>query len=69
MALRINTDIFAVVEYNHVKPGKGGAFVRVKLRNIKTQQVLEKTFRSAEKLDEVPVEEKQIGRASCRERV
>ncbi len=60
MALRINTDIFAVVEYNHVKPGKGGAFVRVKLRNIKTQQVLEKTFRSAEKLDEVPVEEKRL---------
>ncbi len=60
IGLRINSDIFMVVDYNHVKPGKGTAFVRVKLKNIRTQQVLEKTFKTADKLDDVPLEEKKL---------
>jgi len=60
IALRLNGDIFIVQDYNHVKPGKGSAFVRVKLRNIKTQHVLEKTFKPADKLEEVPLEEKRL---------
>jgi elongation factor P len=43
-----------------VKPGKGSAFVRVKLRNIKTQQVLERTFKTADKLDDVVLEERRL---------
>ncbi len=60
IGLRINSDIFMVTEYNHVKPGKGTAFVRVKLKNVRTQQVLEKTFKTADKLDDVPLEEKKL---------
>ena len=60
IALKLNQDIYMVTDYNHVKPGKGSAFVRVKLRNVKTQQVLERTFRSAEKLEDVAVEEKRL---------
>ena len=55
--LRINGAIFLVTDYNHVKPGKGSAFVRVKLKNVKTQQVLERTFKTADKLDDVLLEE------------
>ncbi len=48
---------YYIVEFQHVKPGKGGAFVRTKLKNLKTGQVLEKTFRSGEKFDEPDLEE------------
>ena len=41
---------FTVIEFLHVKPGKGGAFVRTKLKNMITGQVLEKTFRAGEKV-------------------
>ena len=58
--LRINGEIFLVTEYSHVKPGKGSAFVRVKLKNIKTQQVLERTFKTADKLDDVLLEERKL---------
>ena len=60
MALRINDAIFMVMDYDHVKPGKGSAFVRIKLKNIQTQQVLEKTFKTADKLEDVPLEEKSL---------
>ena len=59
-ALRIDNGIFVVQEYHHVKPGKGSAFVRVKIKNVKTQQVLEKTFKTADKLDDVELEEKKM---------
>jgi len=58
--LRINGEIFLVTEYNHVKPGKGGAFIRVKLKNVKTQQVLKKTFKPVDKLEEVTLMEKKL---------
>ena len=60
MALKVDQNIYLVTTYNHVKPGKGSAFVRVNLRNVKTQQMLEKTFKSSETLDEVHVEEKRL---------
>ena len=49
-----------VTEYSHVKPGKGSAFVRVKLKNIRTDQVLERTYKTAEKLDDVLLEERKL---------
>ena len=58
--LRINGEIFLVTEYSHVKPGKGGAFVRVKLKNVKTPQVLKKTFKPGDKLEEVVLMEKKL---------
>ena len=60
IGLKINNDIFIITEHQHVKPGKGAAFVRAKLRNIKTQQVLDRTFRSSDKLEEVDLEEKKL---------
>ena len=49
-------DVYTIVEFQHVKPGKGGAFVRTKLRNLKTGRTLEKTFRSGERVEPVFVE-------------
>jgi len=46
---------WTVVEFQHVKPGKGGAFVRTKLKNLLTGQVKDQTFRSGEKIQEVRV--------------
>ncbi|MCA9401597.1 MAG: elongation factor P [Candidatus Omnitrophica bacterium] len=60
MGLNINGDIYVILEYHHVKPGKGSAFARIKLRNAKTQQVLERTFKSSDKLEDVPLEERRL---------
>ncbi|MBT4483370.1 MAG: elongation factor P [Candidatus Latescibacteria bacterium] len=49
-------NLFSIVEFLHVKPGKGGAFVRTKLRNVKTKAIIERTFRAGEKVDEVRLE-------------
>jgi elongation factor P len=48
-----------LVEFQHVKPGKGGAFVRTKLKNVLTGKVLEKTFRAGERMEEARVMEEQ----------
>ena len=57
IGLLINGEIYLVLDYDHVKPAKGSAFVRVRLKSVKTDNVIERTFRSAEKLDDVPLEE------------
>jgi len=56
MAFQMEGDIWTLLEFQHVKPGKGGAFVRTKLRKVKSGQVLEKTFRSGEKIEQVSLE-------------
>ena len=48
--------LWKIVEFLHVKPGKGSAFVRTKLKNIKTGQVVEETFRAGEKIIEVRID-------------
>ncbi|MEI6438185.1 MAG: elongation factor P [Candidatus Omnitrophota bacterium] len=60
MALRVEGGIYSVVEFNHVKPCKGSSFVRLKLRDVKTGNALERTYRSAETLDDVPLEERKM---------
>lgn len=60
MGLQIDGNIFIVTEYSHVKPGKGGAFCKVKIKNVKTGQVLKKTLKPADKVDEVRLEEKRL---------
>jgi elongation factor P len=50
MTLDLEGTLFTVLEFQHVKPGKGGAFVRTKLRNVKTGAVLERTFRADERV-------------------
>lgn len=51
---------FIIVDFLHVKPGKGGAFVRTKLKNMETGQVLEQTFRSGEKIGVPDIAEKNM---------
>ncbi|MDA0999125.1 MAG: elongation factor P [bacterium] len=46
--MELDGEPYAIVEFQHVKPGKGGAFVRTKLKNLKTGRVIERTFRSGE---------------------
>jgi len=58
MTLNIDGNLMNVVEFQHVKPGKGGAFVRTKLKNVRTGRVLDKTFRAAEPV-EVAILEKR----------
>jgi len=56
MALNVDGVLMTIVEFQHVKPGKGGAFVRSKLKNVKTGAVIEKTWRAGEKVEEVRLE-------------
>jgi len=59
MCINFKDDIYTIVQFLHVKPGKGPAFVRTKLRNVKTGRVVENTFSSGVKIEEVRVERRQ----------
>jgi elongation factor P len=56
MTLSLDDGLFQVMEFQHVKPGKGGAFVRTTLRNVRSGGVLDRTFRAGEKVDQAIVE-------------
>jgi len=60
IVLKIDGNLFSVVEFQHVKPGKGGAFVRTKLKNVKKGTVIERTFRAAEKVENVRLERRSM---------
>ncbi len=53
-------DIYQIIEFQHVKPGKGAAFVRTKIKNIKTGGVVEKTFRPTEKMNKAHIDRKDM---------
>lgn len=59
LTIRFNHDIYTVTEFLHVKPGKGAAFVRTKLKSLTTGRVLDNTFPSGAKLDIVRVERRK----------
>ena len=59
LILNHKNGLWKIVEFLHVKPGKGPAFVRTKLKNIKTGQVVEETFRSGEKIIVIKIESKE----------
>tara|TARA_B100000029_G_scaffold496257_1_gene562321 strand:- start:130 stop:687 length:558 start_codon:yes stop_codon:yes gene_type:complete len=56
----IDGTIFSIAEFQHVKPGKGGAFVRTKLRNVQTGAVLDRTFRSGDKVEDIRLEKREM---------
>ncbi|RYG38861.1 elongation factor P [bacterium] len=60
MAFQMEGDIWTIMEFQHVKPGKGGAFVRTRLRKVKTGQVVEKTFRAGERVESVFIEKEKM---------
>jgi elongation factor P len=56
MAIIVDGEVCQIIEFQHVKPGKGGAFVRTKLKRLRTGATVEKTFRAGEKVDDVYIE-------------
>jgi len=60
MTISLGKEIYSIVSFQHVKPGKGGAFVRTKLRNLRTSNIVDKTFRAGEKLEQAFLEEKKM---------
>jgi elongation factor P len=60
MTLDLAEGLFSVVEFQHVKPGKGGAFVRTKLKNVRTGAVLERTYRADEKLEQAIIDKREM---------
>jgi elongation factor P len=60
MTLQMDGALYTITYFQHVKPGKGGAFVRTKLKNVLTGAVIERTFRAGEKVDEVRLERRPV---------
>jgi elongation factor P len=60
MTLDLPEGLFSVVDFQHVKPGKGGAFVRTTLRNARTGAVLERTFRAAERVEQAVIDKREM---------
>ena len=60
MTIELDGNIYQVIEFQHVKPGKGAAFVRTKLKNIKSGGVVEKTFRPTEKCPQARIDRKDM---------
>ncbi|MBD5465085.1 MAG: elongation factor P [Lachnospiraceae bacterium] len=60
ITIEYDGNIFQIIEFQHVKPGKGAAFVRTKLKNIKSGGVVEKTFRPTEKCPQARIDRKEM---------
>ena len=60
MTLNLPEGLMTVVEFQHVKPGKGGAFVRTKLKNVRNGAVVDRTYRADEKLEQAIIEKREM---------
>ena len=60
MSLDLPDGLFQVVEFQHVKPGKGGAFVRTTLKNLRNGAVVDRTFRAGEKLEQAMIDKREM---------
>jgi len=60
MALALDDGLFEVVEFQHVKPGKGGAFVRTTLKNVRNGAVADRTFRGGEKVERAMIDKREM---------
>jgi len=60
VTIELDGDVFTIVEFQHVKPGKGAAFVRTKLKNVKTGAVIERKFNAGEKVPKAHVERREM---------
>ena len=60
MSLDLDEGLFQVVEFQHVKPGKGGAFVRTTLKNVRNGAVVDKTFRAGEKVERAIIDKREM---------
>ena len=59
LIIKFKNDLYTITEFQHVKPGKGGAFVRSKLKNLKTGRVIDNTFRAGEGVEVIRVERRK----------
>jgi elongation factor P len=60
MTLELGEGLYDVVEFQHVKPGKGGAFVRTTLKNVRTGAVVDRTFRGGEKVERAMIDKREM---------
>jgi elongation factor P len=60
MVIKLDRKLFAVVTFSHTKPGKGGAYLRIKLKDIASGQIIERTISTDDKLDNAYIEEKRM---------
>ncbi len=60
VSILIDADIYTITDFQHVKPGKGGAFVRSTLKNVKTGRTLEKTWRAGERMEQAYLERRPM---------
>ncbi len=60
ITIEMNGEIFTILEFQHVKPGKGAAFVRSKLKNLRSGSIIEHTFRAGEKIGKAHLERKEM---------
>jgi elongation factor P len=60
MTVDLDDGLFSLVEFQHVKPGKGGAFVRTTLKNVRNGAVVERTFRAGEKMERAIIDKKDM---------
>jgi elongation factor P len=60
LTIELEREVFQVIEFQHVKPGKGAAFVRSKLKNMRTGAVIEKTFSAGEKIPKARIERREV---------
>lgn len=60
LTIEVDGDIYRVMDFQHVKPGKGAAFVRSKLRNLRNGNVTEKTFRGGEKVERAQIDNRRM---------
>ncbi|MCI3987689.1 elongation factor P, partial [Bacillus vallismortis] len=60
LTISVDNALWQVLDFQHVKPGKGAAFVRSKLRNLRTGSVQEKTFRAGEKVEKAHIENRRM---------
>jgi elongation factor P len=60
LTIEVDGEVYSVVAFQHVKPGKGAAFVRTKLKNMRTGRVIEQTFRAGQKVNRAHIERKEM---------
>jgi elongation factor P len=60
LVILMEGELFTMVEFQHVKPGKGVAFVRTRLKNVKTGRVIDRTFRSGDKVEDIRLDKKKM---------
>ena len=63
LVLNLDNQLWQVLEFQHVKPGKGPAFVRTKLKNVISGKIIDKTFNAGTKVETANVDRREIGRA------